>query len=123
HGSGLPRGALDRAHDALIGSAAADIGAHMLDDLVARWLWLLLEQVGGGHDLAGLAVAALRHAFGEPGLLQGMARVGREAFDRGDRLAGDLRDLGLAGKRALAVDVHRAGAAQTSAAAELRPRH
>ena len=70
HGSALPRGALDRAHDALIGSAAADVGAHVLDDLGARRLRLLLEQVGRAHDLAGLAVAALRHLLGEPGLLQ-----------------------------------------------------
>src|SRR6476620_10859337 len=31
--SRLPRRALDRAHDALIGAAAAEIGAHVLDDL------------------------------------------------------------------------------------------
>src|SRR5438094_9626776 len=28
HGSALPRGALDRAHDPWIGAAAADIGTH-----------------------------------------------------------------------------------------------
>src|SRR5204863_9211038 len=56
--SRLLRGALDRAHDALIGPAAADVGGHMLDDFGARRLWLLLQQVGGAHDLAGLAVAA-----------------------------------------------------------------
>src|SRR5215217_9445991 len=34
--SRLPRRALDRARDPLIGAAAADIGAHVLDDLGAR---------------------------------------------------------------------------------------
>src|SRR6267154_2665464 len=71
--SRLLRGALDGAHNALVGAAAADIRAHVLDDLVARRLRVLLEQVGRAHDLAGLTVAALRHAFGEPGLLQRMA--------------------------------------------------
>src|SRR5215472_13458423 len=36
HGSGLPGGALDGAHNARIGPAATDIGAHVLDDLGAR---------------------------------------------------------------------------------------
>src|SRR5580704_9651406 len=67
--SRLPRGALDRAHDALIGSTAADIGAHVFDDLCAGRLRFLLEQVDRAHDLARLAVAALRHLLGEPGLL------------------------------------------------------
>src|SRR5262249_3273899 len=118
--SRLPRGALDGAHDALIGAATADVGAHMLDDLRARRLRIAREQVGGAHDLAGLAVAALRHALGQPRLLHRMRGVGRQAFDGGHRPAGDLRDLRLAREGALAVDVHHAGAAQAGAAAELR---
>jgi hypothetical protein len=39
---GLPRGALNRAHDALIGSAAAEVRAHMRDDLRACRLGILL---------------------------------------------------------------------------------
>src|SRR5688572_11794665 len=39
--SRLPRRALDGAHDALIGAAAADVGAHVLDDLGARRLRFL----------------------------------------------------------------------------------
>src|SRR5215510_12064035 len=31
--SGLPGSALDGAHDPLVGAAAADVGAHVLDDL------------------------------------------------------------------------------------------
>src|SRR4029077_8525818 len=70
HGSGLPRGALDCAHDALIGSAAADVRAHVLDDLIARRLGAVFAQVSRAHDLPGLAVATLRHLLGEPSLLQ-----------------------------------------------------
>src|SRR6478609_4023073 len=109
--SRLPRGALDRAHDALIGPAAADVGVHVLDNLVAGRLRLLAEQVGCAHDLAGLAVAALRHLLREPCLLQRMAGIGRQALDGGHRLACHLRNLCLAGERALAVDMHHAGAA------------
>src|SRR5262247_2451041 len=36
--SGLPRGALDRARDAVIGAAAADVAVHVLYDLLARGL-------------------------------------------------------------------------------------
>src|SRR5712671_4398008 len=75
--SRLACGALDRAHDALIGPAAADVGTHVLDDLGAGRLRLLPEQVDRAHDLAGLAVAALRHPFGEPGLLHRMAGIRR----------------------------------------------
>src|SRR5437016_7657739 len=81
--SRLPRRALDRAHDALIGPAAADVRAHVLDDLRARRLRILLEQIGRAHDLSGLAVAALRHLLGEPRLLHRMAGVWRQSLDRG----------------------------------------
>src|SRR5580704_2588874 len=120
--SRLPRGALDCAHNALVRAAAADVGAHVLDDLIPRWPGLLLEQVGRAHDLAGLAVAALRHALGKPGFLHGVARIWRQPFDRGYRLPGDLGHLGLAGECALAINVHHAGAAQTSAATEFSAR-
>src|SRR5215470_7173783 len=119
HGSRLPRRALDRTHDALIGSAAADIRAHVLDYLIARRTRILLEKVGRAHDLAGLAVAALRDALGEPRLLQRVQRIPRQAFDRGHRPAADLRHLDLTGERALAVDMHRACTAQAGATTEL----
>src|SRR5262249_24888080 len=118
---GLPRGTLNRAHDAFIGSATAEIRAHMRDDLRACRLGILLEQVGRAHDLSRLAIATLRHLLGEPGLLQRVRRIRRQSFDRGHGLACDLRDLGLARKRALAVDMHHAGAAQTGPATELSP--
>jgi hypothetical protein len=80
---------------------------------------VLLEQLAGGHDLAGLAVAALGHVELLPRLLQRMHRVRIEAFDGGDLLAADARDRGQAGARRGAVDVHGAGAALAHAAAVL----
>jgi hypothetical protein len=63
-----------------------------------------------------LAVAALRHFFHDPGLLQGVRRIRRQAFDGDDLLAGDRADLGLAGALCRAIDVDGAGAAQARAA-------
>src|SRR5882757_1199779 len=116
--SRLQRRALNSAYNALIGPTATDVGAHVRDDLGAGRLWLLAKQVGRAHDLTGLTVAALRYPLGQPSFLERMAGVRRQPFDRGYRLACDVRHLRLAGERALAIDVHHAGAAQTRAAAE-----
>ena len=43
HGSGLPGGALNGAHDARIGAAAADVAVHVRDDLLARRLLVRRE--------------------------------------------------------------------------------
>src|SRR5215469_12175837 len=51
--SHLLRRALDGADDAGIGAAAAEIGAHMLDDLSARRMRILLQERRCAHDLAG----------------------------------------------------------------------
>src|SRR5262245_65992909 len=64
--SGLPGSALDGTHDPLVRAAAADGGAHMIDDLLARRLGLALQQLGRAHDLSGRAIAALRHCLCEP---------------------------------------------------------
>src|SRR3954470_7409866 len=107
--------------DALIGPAAADVGHRLIDVGVSR-LGLFLEQRGSGHNLAGLAIAALRHVNRGPGLLHRMRGIGREALDRNDlvaRLHGRERDR--AGALHLAIDVHRAGAALRNAAAIFRP--
>src|SRR5262245_833868 len=52
--------------DPLIGPAAADVGHGVVDILVGR-PGLFPEQRGGSHDLAGLAVPALRHVERRPG--------------------------------------------------------
>ena len=48
-----------------------------------------------------------------------MRRIRRKPLDRGHFLAGNIRHLRLARERALAVDMHHAGAAEADAAAEL----
>src|SRR5580700_2595460 len=120
HGLALLRCAFDRTNNAQIGAAAADMGTHMLDNLVARGMRLLPEQVDRTHDLARLAVATLRHTLGEPSLLYRMRRIVRQTFNRRDSSAGDFGQLRLARKSALVVNVHHAGAAQSGATAEFR---
>src|SRR5215210_711658 len=82
--SGLLRRALDGGSDALVRPAAADVAVHVLDDVFARGLRVGGKQFSRLHDLAGLAVAALRNFLGDPCLLKRMRRVGREPFDRRD---------------------------------------
>ena len=77
------------------------------------------EQGRRRHDLTGLAVAALRHVFLDPGLLDRVAAIRRQAFDRRDALAGDGGDGQDAGTGRDAVQMHRTGAALGDAAPEL----
>src|SRR5438132_14233352 len=90
--SGPPH-AFDRGDDAAIGAAAADVAIHVGVDLIAGRLGILFEQGRRLHDLAGLAIAALRDLLGDPGLLQRVARVRRQTFDGCDLLAADIRHL------------------------------
>ena len=106
--------------DALIGAAATDVGHRLVDVLVGR-LRRLLEQRRRCHDLAGLAVAALRHVDREPSLLHRVRAVGREALDGDDRVGRlHVADADRARALHLAVDVHGAGAALRDAAAVFR---
>jgi len=86
------RRAVNGFTDALIGAAAADVAAHGRIDISVGGIRFLGEQGDGGHDLPGLAVAALGNIFFDPGLLDGVAAVGGKAFDGGDFLSGDGRD-------------------------------
>src|SRR5690606_9623586 len=80
------------------------------------------EQCRRLHDLSGLAVTALRDVQLAPGALHGMRAVGAESFNRDDAPAGECGERRLARADGLAVDVHRAGAAESEAAAVLRAR-
>jgi putative ABC transport system substrate-binding protein len=113
------RSAFDGTQNARIGAAAADMPAHLRDDLSASRVRVPLQQIDRAHDLAGLTVAALRYPLGQPRPLHGMRGVRRKPLDGRDLLAGNIRGLRLARKRALAVDMHHAGAAEADAAAEL----
>src|SRR5258708_25152965 len=80
------RGAVDGFADALVGAAAADVAAHGIVDVGVGGVGLLRKQRNCGHDLAGLTVTALRNVFFHPGLLDGMAAVGRESLHGGSFL-------------------------------------
>src|SRR5947208_6659339 len=60
------RGPVNRRPDALISAAAANV-RHRLIDVCIGGVRLLGEQRCRRHDLARLAVAALRHVFRDPG--------------------------------------------------------
>src|SRR5690606_9049904 len=94
-------GALDGGADAAVGAAAADVAAHRGVDLRLGGTRVLLQQRGGAHDLAGLAVAALRHVPGDPGVLHRLAGgAGGHRLDGGDlppRRRGDGQDAAAGG--------------------------
>src|SRR3954453_14065511 len=100
---------LDGCPNARVSAAAADVRHGFFDIPVGR-IRLVLEQCGGRHDLAALAVAALRHVQLRPGLLDRVIAIGPEAFDRDDRLV-DITDGHTAGARGDAVEMDGAGAA------------
>ena len=110
---------VNRGANALVGSTTADVAAHRRIDVGVGRLRLLLEQRNGGHDLAGLAIAALHDVGFDPRTLHGMLAVLADAFDGGDFLAGERRDRRDARTHRHAVDMHGAGAALGHAAAEL----
>src|SRR6267143_7130836 len=85
----IPRRLPDREADAIVGAATAYVAAHGAFDLGVGGALYLGEQRRGAHDLARLAVAALRHVVRDPGLLQQPAFLGlADALDGGDSLAG-----------------------------------
>src|SRR5258706_8997069 len=102
--------------DALISTAAADIGHRFVDVLVTRPR-IFLEQRRGSHDLPRLTVAALGNVDLRPRLLHRVRARGRQALD-GDDLVGGFHASDRDSARALdlAVDMHRARAALRDAA-------
>src|SRR5260370_1839441 len=111
------RDGVDRLAHLLEGAAAADIGDGFVDVLVGR-LRLVLEQGRHRHDHAALAIAALRHVVGDPGLLHLVqGAFARRPLGGGDLFAGGLADRDAAGAHCDAVDMDRAGSALCNAAA------
>src|SRR5713101_1497265 len=90
------RRVLDSLADSDIRTAATYVTRHGCVDIAVGRLGIGGEQRRRGHDLAGLAIAALRHLKLDPGLLDLSAgRCGTDGLDRGDALAGrgsDRRD-------------------------------
>src|SRR5438309_6782982 len=82
-------GVLDSLADPDVRTAATDVPRHCGVDVAIGRVGLGGEQRRCGHDLAGLAIAALRHLQLDPGLLDLLAGGGgTDGFDRGDALAG-----------------------------------
>src|SRR6266581_5666261 len=79
----------DSLADPHISAAAADVPRHGSVDIAVGRVGVGREQGRRGHDLAGLAIAALRHLQLDPGLLN-LSAGGRGAncLDGGDALAG-----------------------------------
>ena len=102
------------------GGDLAHVGHGLVDVGIGR-LRLLLEQRGGGHDLAGLAVAALGDVKVDPSLLQRMQAIALgQAFDGHNLLPVGCRHRVGARPHRLAVQVDRARATLPLAAAILR---
>lgn len=111
---------MNGAANAIVGSAATEIAAHCHVDVGISGLRLAREQRRSGHDLSGLAIAALRHVFRDPSLLQRVTAICRKAFDGCDLFSPAIADGELARDYRFAVEMHRASAALAQAAAELR---
>jgi hypothetical protein len=103
-----------------IGAAAAQIVERLVDLNVGR-VRDALQQIDHGHDLAGLAIAALRDILIDPRLLNRVQRVAiGQPLDRHHRATGDRRHRHDAGPRDRAIDMHRARPANTAPASEFR---
>src|SRR6267378_8430147 len=112
---------MDRVFDALVTAAAADVARHRFAYLVVGGFWVFHQQRGGLHDLAGLAIAALRDISLAPGLLNGVIARGMKAFDCRD-LADHVGNRGDAGAHGLLINNNSACAAESLAAAKFRAR-
>src|SRR5258706_3269595 len=90
------RRALDPLADSQISAASTNVPRHGGVDIAIGRVGLGGEQRGCGHDLARLAINALRYFQLDPGLLNLLAGgCGADRLDRGDALAGrgsDRRD-------------------------------
>jgi len=118
--SGSCSSRLDGGGDPLIATAAANVAAHRVVDLGLGRVLRRRQERCGLHDLAGLAVAALRDIQGAPRLLHRVIAVAVEPFDRRYRTTADIADGRGAGSGGFAVDMNGAGAAERYATAVLR---
>src|SRR5271156_1202671 len=117
--SGQTRSLLDGGADAHVGAAAANVSGHRRVDVSVVRVGRFREQRRGGHDLSGLAVAALHHFEAEPRFLDFASRLRRaNALDGRHLAVADRANRQQAGTHRLPVDMHRAGAALCDPAAE-----
>jgi hypothetical protein len=78
---------VDGVANAEVGGTTAEIAGHGFVDIGVAGVRFLSEQRGGRHNLSGLAVAALRDLFSDPGILDRVETVCRKTFDGDDSLA------------------------------------
>src|SRR5690606_37388963 len=112
---------LDRLHDVLVASAAAEVALQPVANLLFGRIRVALEQVGRGHDHAGRAVAALQAVLLPEAFLDRvqLAVLGH-ALDRRDLSTISLDRQDGARLDRLAVQMDRAGAALAGVAANVR---
>ena len=79
--------------DALVAAAPAQVAGHCVGDVLVGRSGLLFQESRGLHDLAGLAVAALRHTKIAPRDLHRMLALRVEPFD-GDNGLAPTSDIG-----------------------------
>src|SRR5947209_856783 len=113
----------DGLDDVLVAGAAAEVSVEAVAYLFARRVCVAFEELRGGHDHAGRAVAALQAmSLPEPLLNRVQLAVLRESFDGRDARAVGLDGEHRAGLDGLAVNRDGASAAQRSLAADVRAR-
>src|SRR5919106_3497069 len=110
---------MNRAADALIRAAAADVTLHRRIDISVCRLRFCRQQRRGRHDLPRLTVAALGNILCDPSSLNRVAAIRRHPFDSGDFLS--LRGCNRRAARTnrLTIEMNRASSALGDPATEL----
>src|SRR5215472_12183028 len=119
----LLNGSMDSVANAEVGSAPADVACHSVVNLGISGSRMRREQSCCRHDLAGLAISALRNLLGDPGLLDGMEAFRTQAFDRDDPVACGALHWSLAGAYSFSIQMNGTSAAHAYAAAVLGSGH
>src|SRR5215469_5727978 len=108
--------ALHGTDDPRIGGTTTYVACHTVDDLLFGWTRIPRKQGCGLHQLARLAIAALRHLIFDPSLLHWMCVAWIEAFDGGDEFAFNGSDRDRARAHRLTINVNSAGPAHSNPA-------
>src|SRR3984893_18089516 len=117
-------GGPDGLHDVPVAGAAAEVALQAFADLLVAWIGVAVEQIGGRHDEARRAVAALQPVLVPEGLLDRVQRPvgGRHALDGLHLVAIALHGEEGAGLDSLAIEKDGAGAALAGVTTDVRAR-
>src|SRR5580704_9150191 len=102
---------MDRLANTRVGSATTEVPTHRSIDFRIARVRCMLQQGGGRHDLACLAVAALRHVDRLPGHLYRMQAIRGKPLNGCDRLTTDAAHRRHAGADGVASNDHSASPA------------